>query len=81
MINNITFTGRETMLVNATRCAAQTAARQAEERAAIKAQTELLEREVVKASSVLPEIPYRDIYSYVAYDIPVRIGKKVNQVA
>ena len=82
MINSITFTGREELLINAAEYAAQTAERKASQ--AAKAV------EVVKASTVPSELTHpkvepfasiSELHNYFGDDTPVQAGKIINQLA
>ena len=80
MISNIAFTGRETMLIDAAKYAEKTAQNRAAKVAQIAQENEAIEKDVVKASSILMELPVVKSHPYVAYDAPTQIGKIINQV-
>ena len=78
MISNITFTGREELLINA----AEYAAKNSEK----KAQKAI---EVVKASTIPSELAHpaldasaktAQLYQYIGDDAPIQLGKNINQL-
>lgn len=75
MINNVSFLGRETMLIDAAEYAARTTEAKAEEIA------QKIEPKVIKASSVLSEKPFIKSYPFMPDDQPVTVGTILNQLA
>ena len=80
-MTNISFLGREAMLINAAKYAAKTAEAHEAELAKIAETRKAIEESVVKASSILYDTSNANIKPYIADDLPVMVGNIVNQLA